>query len=298
MRYYKDKLFDEDTIKHLRLPFSIFLLPVFLFAISQVQFINLWNSVIVFISLHFFIYPASNIYNSYMDNDTGSIGGLKNPPPVTQKLYIASIIFDGIGLALSLIANINLFLLMIIYIAVSKAYSWNKIRLKKYAILSWVIVMIFQGAYTYLLANMSASNNFTLDWFTTKNIYAMLLSALLTGGLYPITQIYQHIEDLTRGDKTISLILGVRGTFLLTAIVFLASNAFAYIYFLKFYNLTYFAVFMICLLPVACYFILWVKKCWSKPELADYSHTMRMITLSSCCMILCFVILYYFNHPK
>ena len=93
------------------------------------------------------------------------------------KLYIASIIFDGIGLALSLIANINLFLLMIIYIAVSKAYSWDKIRLKKYAILSWVIVMIFQGGYTYLLANMSASNNFTSDWFTNKNIYAMILSS-------------------------------------------------------------------------------------------------------------------------
>ena len=147
MGYTKDKLFDADTIKHLRLPFSIFLLPVFLFAISQIQFINLWNSIIVFVVLHFFIYPASNSYNSYMDKDTGSIGGLKNPPPVTRKLYTASIIFDCVGLALSLFANINLFLLMIIYIAISKAYSWNKIRLKKHAVLSWVIVMIFQGAY-------------------------------------------------------------------------------------------------------------------------------------------------------
>ena len=296
MRYYKDKLFDADTLKHLRLPFSIFLLPVFLFAISQVQIINLWNTTIVFIVLHFFIYPASNIYNSYMDKDTGSIGGLKNPPPVTSKLYIASIIFDGIGLTLSIIANINLFLLMIIYIAVSKAYSWDKIRLKKYAILSWVIVMIFQGAYTYLLTNMSASNNFTLDWFTTKNIYAMILSSLLIGGLYPITQIYQHDEDWNRGDKTISLILGVRGTFILTAIVFLASCGVAYCYFNQYYTLKQFIIFMICLLPVTGYFILWAIKSWKNLMLADYSHTMRMTLLSSCCMIIFFTILYYQNH--
>lgn len=296
MGYTKDTLFDTDTIKHLRLPFSIFLLPVFLFAISQVQIINLWNSIIVFIVLHFFIYPASNCYNSYMDKDTGSIGGLKNPPPVTRKLYTASIIFDCIGLALSLIANINLFLLMVLYIAVSKAYSWNRIRLKKYAVLSWIIVMIFQGAYTYLLTNMSASNNFSINWLTTKNIYAMLLSSLLIGGLYPITQIYQHDEDRARGDKTISLILGVKGTFILTAIVFLASYAVAFGYFMKFYTFIHFEIFSICLLPVTCYFFFWVKKCWSNVQFADYTHTMRMTLLSSCCMIICFIILYYMNH--
>jgi len=35
--------FDISTIKHLRLPFSFFLMPVFLFAISQASTIN-WRT--------------------------------------------------------------------------------------------------------------------------------------------------------------------------------------------------------------------------------------------------------------
>ena len=293
----KDRLFDKDTLKHLRLPFSFFLLPIFIFAISQSDTINLWNTIIVFIVLHFFIYPASNIYNSFMDKDTGSIGGLKNPPPVTPKLYTVSIIFDSIGLVLSLFVNKELFLLMAIYIAVSKVYSWHKIRLKKYAILSWLIVMSFQGAYTYLLTNMSSTNDFSFHWINDKNKFAMLLATLLIGGLYPITQIYQHKEDSERGDKTISLLLGINGTFILTALLFIASCSIAFLYFTIFYDLGYFIRFMICLFPITLYFLTWVIKCWKKPEKADFSHTMRMTLISSICMIICFIYLLILNQP-
>ena len=86
-------LFDRNTLLHLRLPFSFFLLPVFLFAISQTGGIHIYNTVMLFIALHFFIYPGSNIYNSYMDEDKGSIGGLKQPPPVTKN-YIMSVSFS------------------------------------------------------------------------------------------------------------------------------------------------------------------------------------------------------------
>jgi len=293
----KDRLFDKNTLKHLRLPFSFFLLPIYIFAISQTTSINLWNTAIVFIVLHFFIYPASNIYNSFMDKDTGSIGGLKNPPPVTPKLYTVSIIFDTYGLALCLLVNKELFFLMAIYIAVSKAYSWHKIRLKKYAILSWLIVMIFQGAYTFLLANMSASNNFNINWLNDKNKLAMLLATLLIGGLYPITQIYQHKEDSERGDKTISLLLGIKGTFVLSAIMFISSCGIAYLYFNAFYDLSYFIRFMACLFPITIYFLIWGSKCWRNPENANFSHTMRMTLLSSICMIICFIYLFIMNQP-
>src|SRR3984885_10172197 len=98
----KPGLFSRDTIKLMRIPFSFFLMPVFFFAVSQASEVVPWRAVLCFFVLHLFIYPASNGYNSYMDNDEGSIGGLKHPPKPTKKLFYLSLIFDAAGLALSL----------------------------------------------------------------------------------------------------------------------------------------------------------------------------------------------------
>ncbi|MDB5281229.1 MAG: 1,4-dihydroxy-2-naphthoate octaprenyltransferase, partial [Bacteroidota bacterium] len=81
MKISVDDIFDRDTIIHLRIPFSLFLFPVFCFAVSQSPEINWVNTLVIFVALHFFIYPGSNVYNSYMDEDKGSIGGLEKPPP-------------------------------------------------------------------------------------------------------------------------------------------------------------------------------------------------------------------------
>ena len=79
--------FDKNTVKHLRISFSFFLLPVFLFALSQAPEINWIKAVVAFCILHLLIFPSSNGYNSYQDRDETSIGGLKNPPKVTRNLF-------------------------------------------------------------------------------------------------------------------------------------------------------------------------------------------------------------------
>jgi 1,4-dihydroxy-2-naphthoate octaprenyltransferase len=287
--------FDRDTFLHLRLPFSFFLLPVFCFAISQLTVVNWYNTLIVFISLHFFIYPGSNSYNSYMDKDEGSIGGLKNPPPVTKKLFYASVVLDLLGLGLCLLVNPVLALLMLIYIGISKAYSWKKIRLKKYGVLGWIVVAFFQGGYTFLLVNMPSSDEFSFAWFNEKNGLCMLIASLLIGASYPLTQVYQHEEDSRRGDLTISYKLGIRGTFIFTGLLFIASCLFTWSYFGNFYTVEHFFVFIACLSPVVFYYLLWLNKAWNEEAFANYEHAMRMITLSSSCMILCFLVLFFFN---
>jgi 1,4-dihydroxy-2-naphthoate polyprenyltransferase len=286
---------DRNTLIHLRLPFSFFLLPIFCFAISQADNIVWTNTLLVFIALHFFIYPGSNVYNSYMDNDKGSIGGLRNPPPVTKNLFYASIFFDSIGLILSLLINWKMLLLMLVYVGVSKAYSWKKIRLKKYGFTGWLVVMLFQGGYTFLLVNMAADNLFSMEWFSIKRIEAMLLASLLIGAYYPLTQIYQHEEDRSRGDYTISYKLGITGTFVFTGILFLLACAVAWNYFNAFYTTNQFYVFIACLIPVAIYFCFWFAKIFHNKVYADYTHAMRITFISSCCMITCFTIIFFFN---
>lgn len=289
-------LFDHDTLLHLRLPFSFFLLPIFIFAVSQSYVMDWFNTAVVFISLHLFIYPGSNLYNSYMDKDKGSIGGLKNPPPATTKLYHASMIFDSIGLLLCLLINFQMLLLMLLYISVSKAYSWHRIRLKKHAFTGWLAVILFQGGYTFLLVNMAAENVFGLLWFSDKNIECMLLASLLIGGFYPLTQIYQHEEDSERGDYTISYKLGITRTFIFSGILFSIACAVAWHYFNYFYNINHFAIFISCLGPVVVYFFYWFFKTIRDKSFADFNHAMRITMLSSTCMIICYSILFYINH--
>ncbi len=286
----------KNILLHLRLPFSYFLLPVFIFGMAQSAQIDIFNSIILFISLHFFIYPASNAFNSYMDKDIGSIGGLKNPPPVSIGVYIASIFLDIIGLLMVAMINFKMILLIIVYISVSKAYSWRKFRLKKYSIAGWLAVIIFQGGYTFLLVSMACENNFTISWFTLQKIEGMLLSTMLIGAYYPLTQIYQHNEDSQRGDFTISYRLGIKGTFIFSAIMFLISFVIAYCYFNKYFDSFQFYIFGLCLIPAILYFLYWFIKTIKDIREANFTHTMRMTFLSSTCLLIGFLILFYLNH--
>ncbi len=231
-----------------------------------------------------------------MDKDTGSIGGLENPPPVTRKLYYASIVCDVIGLLLCLLAGWQYLLLMALYVAFSKAYSWHGIRLKKYAYVSWLVIAVFQGGYTYMLAKMTAERDVHFSWFTAPNVLAMTIASLLIGGSYPLTQIYQHKEDSGRGDFTISYRMGIRGTFLFTLVMFVTAAALLGYYFDANYSLVHFYVFSSCLLPVIIYFLYWFVITDRDAANADFSHAMLMNKISAVCMVVCFSIIFLMRH--
>src|ERR1035437_2904734 len=96
---YPLKIFKNSTFKHLRLAFSFFLLPVFLFALSQSNHVSWSHAIIAFAILHLLIFPSSNGYNSYQDKDESSIGGLKYPPKVTKDLFYVTLLMDVTGIA-------------------------------------------------------------------------------------------------------------------------------------------------------------------------------------------------------
>jgi 1,4-dihydroxy-2-naphthoate octaprenyltransferase len=284
---------DKDTLLHLRIPFSFYLLPIFCFALSQACPVHLGNTLLVFMALHLFIYPASNVYNSYMDKDEGSIGGLEHPPVATIKLFYASILFDLLGLLTGAFLHWKFVLILLLYISVSKAYSWHKIRLKKYAIVSWLVVVIFQGGYTFMLVHMAISNNFTTNWFNKQHILACLIASLQIGGFYPLTQIYQHQEDTRRGDRTISSVLGYQGTFIFSGLFFTASCIAFFFYFKTYATLYYFGIYLLVLLPLLAYFINWFYKVTHDPTQANFKNAMRMNQVAALCMLTFFSILIF-----
>src|SRR5262245_40811926 len=131
-------MLSNSTIKLLRIPFSFFLSPLYFFALSQVPQINWTKAILIFFILHLLIYPASNGYNSYMDRDTESIGGLEKPPPPSRELFIVTIFLDVAGLLMSWLIDPLFALLMPLYIGASKAYSYRGIRLKKYPVVGYL----------------------------------------------------------------------------------------------------------------------------------------------------------------
>jgi len=78
-------------------------MPVFWFALSFVTIINWQQAVLAFLLIHVLLYPSSNGYNSYMDRDTDSIGGIENPMQPVRELFYTTIVLDIAGILLSLL---------------------------------------------------------------------------------------------------------------------------------------------------------------------------------------------------
>jgi len=280
-------MLSSSTIKLLRVPFSIFLSPLYFFALSQVPVINWWKAGLIFIILHFLVYPASNGYNSYMDRDTGSIGGLEKPPPPSRQLFLVTIVLDTAAILLSLLIHPLLPLFMLLYIGASKAYSYRGIRLKRFPVIGYLTVIIFQGALTFALVYFGSNDagTFFIPW------QGMLVCALLIGGFYPLTQIYQHRQDLEDGVETISYKLGYTGTFVFCGIVYALAWLFMAQFFIHKGEGNKLLVLSIFFLPVIVYFLRWFGQVRKDKAAASFTNTMRMNWLASICTNTAFIIL-------
>lgn len=281
--------FDKSTLEHLRLPFSYHLMPVFLFALSQAANINWVTTILAFLILHVLIFPSSNGYNSYQDRDESSIGGIKHPPEVTENLFYATLLLDIIGVLSGLFISIYFSLLVLIYVCFSRAYSYRNLRLKKYAIIGFLTVFVFQGAFAFLMAS-SAIASFSIEtFFTLNNLICMSVASLFVGCIYPLTQIYQHQSDKKDGVTTISYKLGYSGTFLFSAILFSIATGLLVFYFDLKHQQIALALFFLAMLPVAIKLLYWFYNVRKNTDHANFENTMSMTRWTSTCTNLYFL---------
>lgn len=268
-------MLSKSTLLHLRFPFSFFLMPVFGFALVLPSCLVLSKALLIFFIWHLLVYPASNGFNSYFDKDEESIGGLEKPPLVSKGLYFSSLFLDVIALLLSLLVNITFFVGILIYGLASKAYSHPLVRLKKYAFLGLFTVGFFQGFFTIFVSVIGLTNDINFA-FSDKVLFAGCLSSALLLGSYPMTQIYQHSEDSKRGDRTISILLGIRGTFLFTLLVFGMVGGGYFLFFWKYFDFLMANLFMISLLPSVIFFLNWFYISLKNEKNVNFKNTMRL----------------------
>jgi hypothetical protein len=307
----------RSTLLHLRIPFSFYLMPVFFFAAGTKLFtsdflpsypplFNVYQQTLLypgkyalaivtaFLSIHLFLYPASNGFNSYYDRDEKAIGGLENPPPVSRELLYVSLLFDAIAIILGFILSWKFSLMLFIYGLVSKAYSHPAIRLKKYGVIAWLTAGIFQGGFTFLMVVVALQGLGFEPLNESYILFPACLATIMILGFYPLTQVYQHEEDAKHGDNTISRQLGIRGTFVLSLIMFLIADiGFYFLYNHSIFSpfaVPWFLIFQVFLAPVFSYFLWWFYRVTRNAAEANFKNTMRMNKIASWCLVSFFLL--------
>ncbi len=281
----------KSTFQLLRFPFSLFLMPVFWFALSMQTNIDWYKATWLFIILHVIVYPSSNGYNSYMDRDEGSIGGIEKPPEPLKELFYVSVVMDVTAILLAFCVSTLTACLLCIYIIFSRLYSYRGIRLKQYPIIGYLTVVLNQGTLVFAIVFMGVGNHAVLP-----PILPLVASAFLIGGFYPITQIYQHTADKADGVNTISLLLGKRGTFIFCGLIYSIAFALLFLYFTSINQLGLFFTLQIFFIPVIIYFLIWAIDVWKDERKADFLRTMRMNWIASIGSNLGFITLLILKH--
>jgi len=269
----------KSTLQLLRFHFSFFLMPVFWFALSQTGDQDWPRALLVFVILHLLVYPASNGYNSYMDRDTTPIGGLEHPLLPTRQLFRITVGMDILALLSGLLISPFFSAGLAVYILASRAYSYRGIRLKRWPVIGYLTVILCQGALVFFLIYYGSSTGRSINapW------EGMIISSLLIGGFYPLTQVYQHEADRQDGVRTISMLLGIRGSFIFTAVLYTIAMLLMAYYFVSTLQIREFYVLATCMLPILVYFFIWAARVWKDPRQANFKNTMRMNLLASLC---------------
>lgn len=278
----------SSTLAHLRLVFSVFLLPVFCFAYGtaphHASAAQVW---LIFFIWHFLAFPASNGYNSYFDKDEDSIGLLERPPKVDISLYYFSIFIEVLAFGLGFLVGWQFAVAVLIYGITSKLYSHPATRLKKYPIISFLTVFIFQGCFIYWTTYAAIAQQSIFTGWNPHYLMAGAICSFLIGASYPLTQVYQHAEDSRRGDRTLSILLGIKGSFIFSGALFAGAIALSYFYWQPI-RLVFFYAFLGCSLPVFLFFNYWFYQVGKDAGNANYKNAMRMNFISAGCMLLYF----------
>jgi 1,4-dihydroxy-2-naphthoate octaprenyltransferase len=151
--------------------------------------------------------------------------------------------------------------------------------------------MSMQGVLLFVLTQYATGKLMLIT-----NVFAIQACAFFVGFVYPLTQMHTHTDDLKRGDLTISIRLGLKGTFALSLVMFLIAISFMGLHFYNTRNVFHFYLFLFFLSPVAAYFFWWRKNTRIEPLVANYRFTKLFVMINTICMCLFSLVLIYLNH--
>ncbi|GAA5521586.1 UbiA family prenyltransferase [Aliifodinibius salicampi] len=190
---------------HLRLHYQLFILsgPFLLGALLSENFNTGWF-LVQFFNIHVLLFGGATAYNSFWDRDKGPIGGLTNPPEMTQWMWFASLLIQMIGLLIALPVGTFFVGIYVLSILLFWLYSSPWTRWKGHPHKSLFAIGISTGFNSVLMGYYATGFGplYPSVWIAGVGATLILLS------LYPISQLYQQEEDRDRGDRTFAISYG------------------------------------------------------------------------------------------
>lgn len=185
-------------ILHLRLHYQLFILSGgYLLGglmADQMDTAQFWYQ---FINVHILLFGGATAFNSFWDKDEGPIGGLRNPPKMTQWMHRASLLLMFLGWVWAYSINTPYFIIYGVSLLLFWLYSTPHARWKGNPHLSMIAIGVSTGMNSTLLGFWAADGAFS--WVI---LFASIGTTFVLLSLYPVSQIYQQEEDQRRGDLT------------------------------------------------------------------------------------------------
>lgn len=265
---------------HLRLGFQILLSPIFLWGYLIAGGGVNPTLVAGLSAFHVFGYAGGTAFNSYYDRDTGPIGGLEHPPPVTRGLLPFSILWQLLGLALAFGVNPPCALIYLAMFWLSIAYSHPRTRLKARPLAALGVVAVGQGILGFL-GGWTCAGGDVLSVLTPSGLLGVWGATLLTVGLYPLTEIYQIDEDTRRGDLTLAAWLGPAASFRFALVSLALGGVGAVAVFGMQYGVAEAALLTLFLCGIECAVWRWSRSFKPQDVLGNFRTVMRLYALLS-----------------
>lgn len=192
---------------HLRLHYQFFILSGgFLLGglmADQMNTVQFW---LQFLNVHVLLFGGATAFNSYWDKDEGPIGGLKNPPKMTDWMRVAALTFMYVGWVWSLTIDWLYFVIYGLSLLLFWLYSTPLARWKSHPHLSLFAIAVSTGVNSVLLGTIAAGG--TLSQYVIISAFG---ASLILLSLYPVSQIFQIEQDKKRGDRTFAVMYGTEG---------------------------------------------------------------------------------------
>lgn len=153
-------------------------------------------------------------YNSAYDRDEEDVAYLADPPPPPRLLAVFAQLLMLCGLPAALLVDQRFALVLLVCIVLSILYSRPRPRLKGIPGVDLVVNMLGYGAGTTIAGLLAGQALAYADPAPLLFSEWLLVAGFgcLFGSFYPLTQFYQLESDGARGDRTLALWLGVRGS--------------------------------------------------------------------------------------
>ncbi|MFU8859524.1 MAG: UbiA family prenyltransferase [Cyclonatronaceae bacterium] len=197
-----------DFLLHLRWHYQLFILSggymmggLFSGVTDTVMYL------VQFANVHLLLFGGATAFNSWYDRDSGPVGGLRNPPKMQPWMLQASWGLQIAGGCLAVLAGWQFFLLYMLSMFFFWLYSAPGPRWKGHPLLSLAGIGISTGTGSFLMGFSAAGHEF----LSLHVIAASLGVAMVILSLYPVSQVYQMVDDMKRGDQTFFIRYGLAG---------------------------------------------------------------------------------------